>query len=90
MVKVETSEFDILVDGEDSVTLRCLVDSNPPATIVWRKEGLTDIIGEASEVVFSPVSRHTAGTFVCTAENGLGMSQPAFYDLDVKCKCGNS
>ena len=38
------------------------------------------------EIVFSPVTRHTAGTYTCTAENPLGMSKPAFVDIDVKCK----
>ena len=38
------------------------------------------------EIVFSPVTRHTAGTYTCTAENPLGMSKPAFVDVDVKCK----
>ena len=41
------------------------------------------------EIHISPVTRHSAGTYKCVAENTLGMSEPAFVDLDVKCKFEN-
>ena len=66
--------------------MRCVADSNPPSTILWRKEGLNGIFSPDDEINFSPVSRHTAGLYSCTAENALGMSKPAFVELDVKCE----
>jgi hypothetical protein len=32
-----------LEENKDEVTLRCVADANPPATIVWRKAGRPDI-----------------------------------------------
>ena len=85
-VVVETSSLKNLEDKKDPATLRCLVDSNPPSSVIWRKEGMEAIFSKELEIVFSPVTRHTAGTYTCTAENALGMSKPAFIDIDVKCK----
>ena len=85
-VKVETSALEHLEDEKDSVTLRCKVDSNPVGAILWRKDGLEGIFSPEQEIVFSPVTRHTAGLYSCTAENQLGMSKPDFVELDVKCK----
>ena len=79
-----------LEDEKDSVTLRCKVDSNPVGAILWRKDGLEGIFSPEQEIVFSPVTRHTAGLYSCTAENQLGMSKPDFVELDVKCKLKNA
>ena len=86
VVKIDKTELDNLVDEKDDATLRCIVDSNPPATISWRKEGLKDVFSPDKEIVFSPVTRHSAGLYSCVAENALGLSIPAYVDLDVKCK----
>ena len=75
-----------LEDEKASVTLRCIVDSNPRAAILWKKEGLDDIFSSEQEFEFSPVTRHTAGLYSCTAENQLGMSKPDYVEVDVKCK----
>lgn len=32
-----------LEENKDSVTLKCLADANPPATIIWRKVGRPEI-----------------------------------------------
>ena len=88
-VKIETSPMDNLEDEKDSVTLRCIVDSNPKAAILWRKEGLNGDFSPEQEIVFSPVTRHTAGLYSCTAENQLGMSKADYVKVDVKCKFSN-
>jgi len=49
-----------------------------------RKEGLDGIFSPEQEIVFSPVTRHTAGLYSCSAENQLGMSKPDYVELDVK------
>ena len=79
--------MEYLEDTKDDVTLKCIVDSNPPPSgVLWRKEGLSGIFSPDPEINFSPVTRHTAGTYSCTAENPLGMSKAAYVDLDVKCE----
>merc|ERR1719510_876821 len=83
-VKVETSALEHLEDEKDSVTLRCKVDSNPVGAILWRKDGLEGIFSPEQEIVFSPVTRHTAGLYSCTAENQLGMSKADYVKVDVK------
>lgn len=83
-VKIETSQMDNLEDEKDSVTLRCIVDSNPRAAILWKKEGLNGEFSPEQEIVFSPVTRHTAGQYSCTAENQLGMSKADYVEVDVK------
>jgi len=83
-VRIETSPMDNLEDEKDSVTLRCIVDSNPRAAILWRKEGLNGDFSPEQEIVFSPVTRHTAGLYSCTAENQLGMSKADYVKVDVK------
>ena len=79
--------MDDLEDKKDDATIRCVVDSNPQSKVTWRKEKAGDaVISNESEIIFSPVSRLTAGLYSCVAENPLGMSKPAFVELDVKCK----
>ena len=85
-MRIETSQIAYLEEEKDPATLRCVSDSNPPATILWRKDGLDGIFSPDTEITFSPVTKHTAGLYSCTAENALGMSEPAFIELDVKCK----
>ena len=83
-MRIETSQIEYLEEEKDPATLRCVSDSNPPATILWRKDGLDGIFSPDTEINFSPVTRHTAGLYSCTAENALGMSEEAFVQLDVK------
>uniref|UniRef100_A0A0K2V225 Ig-like domain-containing protein n=2 Tax=Lepeophtheirus salmonis TaxID=72036 RepID=A0A0K2V225_LEPSM len=83
-VKVQTTSLEYLEDQKDPVTLTCQVDSNPSSTVLWRKEGLDGIFSGEKEIVFSPVTRQTAGVYICTAENTLGLSKPALVEIDVK------
>ena len=66
--------------------MRCMAESNPPAKVWWEKEGVNGIFSPDKEITISPVTRTTAGTYKCVAQNALGMSEPAFVELDVKCK----
>ena len=85
-VKIETSSLEYLEDNKDPAILRCVSDANPPAKVLWRKEGLNGIFSPDAEINIQPVTRHTAGVYSCTAENPLGLSKPAYVELDVKCK----
>eukprot|EP00096_Caligus_rogercresseyi_P016613 TRINITY_DN934_c0_g1_i3.p1 TRINITY_DN934_c0_g1~~TRINITY_DN934_c0_g1_i3.p1 ORF type:complete len:638 (+),score=151.88 TRINITY_DN934_c0_g1_i3:127-2040(+) len=83
-VKIQTTSLEYLEDQKDPVTLNCQVDSNPPSTVLWRKDGKDGIFSGEKEIVFSPVTRQTAGIYSCTAENSLGLSKPALVEIDVK------
>ena len=85
-VRIETTPLDYLEEEKDPATLRCIADSNPPSTVIWRKEGLSGIFSPDPEISISPVTRHNAGVYSCTAENPLGLSQTKFVELDIKCK----
>ena len=85
-MRIETSELEDLEEEKDPATLRCVSDSNPPAKILWKKEGLDGIFSPDPEINFSPVTRHTAGLYSCRAENALGMSKEAYIQLDVQRK----
>ena len=85
-VTVETTSLDYLEEEKDSVSLRCKAESNPQSKVVWYKENENGIFSVEKEIHISPVTRHSAGTYKCVAENSLGLSEPAFVDLDVKCK----
>ena len=85
-VVTESTSLSNLEEEKDSVTMRCMAESNPPAKVWWEKEGVNGIFSPDKEITISPVTRTTAGTYKCVAQNALGMSEPAFVELDVKCK----
>ena len=87
-----------LVEGRDSLTLDCDVDSNPTPSIAWFKD-LTDgsgngpteerepnELGSDRQFSISTVSRHDAGTYTCIATNLLGDSMQKDIYIDVQCK----
>jgi hypothetical protein len=85
-----SSNTSVLVEG-GSVTLHCEVDSNPAANRVsWRRSGsaatTAAILTSQPTFTVSPVSRETAGSYECVAENLLGLSEPAALHLNVKCE----
>ncbi|XP_050735726.1 irregular chiasm C-roughest protein-like isoform X2 [Eriocheir sinensis] len=57
---------DVMAETGKDVTLKCDVDSNPPASIVWLQEGSHKIIGSGQtlEVTVGP---STAGEYICVA-----------------------
>ena len=83
-VVTESTDLSNLEEEKDSVTMRCMSESNPPAKVWWEKEGVNGVFSPEREITISPVTRTTAGTYKCVAQNALGLSQPAFVQLDVK------
>ncbi|KAG0716419.1 Kin of IRRE-like protein 2 [Chionoecetes opilio] len=83
-VTLEGAPTDDIEEGVDDVVLRCLVDSNPGANVMWRINGQTDVFSFQREVRFSPVTRKHSGTYTCEARNPVGGSEPISVNIDVK------
>ncbi|KAF2365421.1 Immunoglobulin I-set [Trinorchestia longiramus] len=69
----------------NSVTLACQADGNPKPEIRWSYEGGVLPSGAMSEkgdsLTLEGVDRHVEGTYICTADNGIG--EPAFAKMKV-------
>ncbi|XP_066590101.1 irregular chiasm C-roughest protein-like [Prorops nasuta] len=105
-VRIETSPrldakgTPALEDSSSFVSLRCLSDANPPATIKWFKDSVPITASSnvaplenraqpnntlsGSELRFEPVKREHVGLYSCKAINVIGESPPANYILDVQ------
>ena len=75
-----------LEESKDSLVLRCEADANPPASIVWRKAGRSEIASLQETLRLSPVGRRDGGLYTCQAQNSVGTSEAVSVQLDVKCK----
>ncbi|XP_063240065.1 hemicentin-2 [Bacillus rossius redtenbacheri] len=71
-------------EGVDAVTLRCAADANPPATVLWRRAGRSDVVSVQDALQLRPASRRDSGTYTCVARNSVGSSDPLSVHLDVK------
>ncbi|XP_069947349.1 synaptogenesis protein syg-1-like [Cherax quadricarinatus] len=61
-----TLPLDVMAETGKEVVLKCDVDSNPAASIVWLQEGSDKIIGSGQELVVV-VGSSTAGVYTCVA-----------------------
>ncbi|CAH1228226.1 KIRREL [Branchiostoma lanceolatum] len=69
--------------------LSCIVDSNPPATVTWRKLGHGLVIkgknGNRGQTMSLPkASRYDSGVYECTADNGVLPHGMGTATLDVQ------
>ncbi|UYV62094.1 hypothetical protein LAZ67_1007783 [Cordylochernes scorpioides] len=70
-----------------SVSLQCNSKGSPLPRMSWTKlDGLNQILGNSSVLVFSPVERVHAGKYRCTADNGLGPPLQHTVTLTVHCE----
>ncbi|XP_034935070.1 kin of IRRE-like protein 2 [Chelonus insularis] len=74
-----------LEEGRDRVEIRCLANANPTASILWKRIKGADMevvsIGEA--LIYSPIHRNHAATYVCLASNTEGESSPVSIQITV-------
>ena len=71
---------DQLEDGVSSVQLICNVNSNPASTVSWTRldpAGHHRKVHSGPQLELKPVRRENGGTYVCTATNTVGQSDPA-------------
>ncbi|XP_043281902.1 kin of IRRE-like protein 2 isoform X3 [Venturia canescens] len=75
-----------LEEGRDKLEIRCIADANPTASILWRRTKGSEIkevasIGET--LIFSPIFRNHAATYICVATNTEGESTPVTIQINV-------
>ena len=85
-VTVTTTAEGPVVEGEDSVSLKCEVDANPEAEITWRKDGDRRVLGNFPVLDIGVVSRTDTGSYSCVATNELGESPPGYVDVETYCE----
>jgi hypothetical protein len=73
-------------ENKDSVSIKCSVDANPTATVIWRKSGSPDIVGFNQLLEFKPATREHSGNYQCEARNLVGTGKSVPFELDVKCE----
>ena len=75
-----------VVEG-DSLWMTCDHQANPPARLVWRigKLDANVIIGNDEEILLANMTRESAASYSCTAENRLG-SNTAEITIRVLCE----
>ena len=88
-VTVVSSSSSPLVEDQESVTLTCSADANPPPTFLWVRKNGQGEVGRGPVLTISPVDRTDIDTYSCIASNSLGSSQPRAFDVDVHCKHHN-
>ena len=76
----------VLEAGSGSVSLTCIAESNPPATVIWSREGEDSDLQEEAVLQFNPVRREDGGRYLCRAENIAGRSEEESSVLDILCK----
>ena len=94
-VKIVREADEILEEGRSTVSLTCEADGNPAPRVFWRKYGgnprnpgqdPSDVKEYKTKQEFDPVTRQNSGTYVCQAENSVGLSDEVTSDVDVLCK----
>ena len=71
---------DQLEDGVSSVQLTCNVKSSPASEVSWTRldpAGHHRKVHSGPQLELKPVRRENGGTYVCTASNTVGQSDPA-------------
>ena len=81
-VTVTSSADGPVIEGRDSVSLKCDVESNPEAELDWRKEGTRRVLGNFPVLDIGVFSRTDMGTYTFTATNQLGVSLPSSVDVE--------
>ena len=73
---VRPKQKTIPVTKGDTTTLSCRVLGNPAPKVMWSKDNGVMRSGaqeeEALKIELTEVTRHDAGVYTCTAENGIG------------------
>ena len=89
-MKIVREADEVLEEGQSKVSLTCEAEGNPQPRVFWRKYAGQSADPEVKEykttLDFDPVTRQNSGTYVCQAENSVGISDEVSSDVDVLCE----
>ena len=85
-VRVTRVTDPVLEDGKGSLSLKCTSESNPPARVMWLKADDQKEPEYKELLEFSPVRKSQAGTYICRAENSVGLSEDERAEVNIQCK----
>lgn len=83
------------VDLGDSVELTCEIDSNPLPTVLWMKDGSTEILSSDNTLRLRNIGEEDIGAYQCKGQV-IGFSNAVHTTYVLKkgetltCKLGNS
>ena len=78
---------DQTVNEADLLRLTCTANGNPAPTIIWTKSPGTITYPNTGNVYTIPsVKRSDAGTYTCTASNGIASDAMTSMQVTVQCK----
>ncbi|XP_063980627.1 nephrin-like isoform X1 [Diachasmimorpha longicaudata] len=74
-----------LEEGRDKLEIRCIANANPTASIVWKRAQGADMeaVSNGETLMYSPIHRNQAATYVCEASNSEGESSPLSIQISV-------
>ncbi|XP_044016181.1 kin of IRRE-like protein 2 isoform X2 [Aphidius gifuensis] len=74
-----------LEEGRDKLEIRCLSNANPTASILWKRtKGIDmEVVSIGETLMYSPIHRNHAATYVCEASNTEGESSPVSIQISV-------
>ena len=75
----------LLFEGYNA-TLHCNATGNPPPNINWIRKDTGVVLGTNEQLALTDVRRSEAGTYQCSAWNGIGNNSTRTCSLDVYCK----
>ena len=85
MVSLLSGDLSDISEG-DQVSLTCVAAANPPAAVMWYREGSGEIVSREERLTINHIRREQAGIYVCQANNSVGQSQPSQIELAVQCE----
>ena len=74
-------------EGND-IELSCVTDGRPPSKVTWTKVGKSSnmVYPDGRTLVITNANRTEAGTYRCTATNGIGKGASAAIHVDIFCR----
>ncbi|XP_067128001.1 irregular chiasm C-roughest protein-like [Centruroides vittatus] len=84
-IRLEGTPINDIVEGS-SVSLKCIADANPEASIIWLKSGNSEIYEIKDQIEFNSISRADSADYTCSAKNEIGESEKLTVKIDVKYK----
>ena len=85
MVSLLSGDIGDISEG-DQVSVSCVAAANPPAAVIWYREGSGEIVSRQERLTINHIRREQAGVYVCQANNSVGQSQPRQIEIAVQCE----